>query len=123
MSNARTAETVTITRAQHQAFLEMQARLEDIEDRLAGAKAIEDYHADPTSFLPVDMVKRILAGEAPVRIWRERRGLKATELAQATGLTSAYISEIENGKKPGSIDAFRKLARALGVTVDDLLPA
>jgi len=123
MSNARTAETVTITRAQHQAFLEMQARLEDIEDRLAGSKAIEDYHADPASFLPVDMVKRILAGESPVRIWRERRGLKATELAQASGLTSAYISEIENGKKPGSIDAFRKLARALGVTVDDLLPA
>jgi transcriptional regulator with XRE-family HTH domain len=33
----------------------------------------------------------------------------------------SYISEIETGKKPGSIDAWRRLAAALDVTIDDLL--
>lgn len=33
-----------------------------------------------------------------------------------------YLSEIETGKKPGSVRAYRALAGALGLSVDDLLP-
>lgn len=115
-------DTVTITRAEYRALLDMRQRLDELEDHLSGAKALADFREDPGSFLPFPMVERLLAGESPVRIWRERRAMKATELAAATGLTAAYISEIETGKKPGSIDAFRKLARVLSVTIDDLLP-
>jgi hypothetical protein len=31
-------------------------------------------------------------------------------------------SEIETKKKPGSIDAHRALAEALGLTIDDVVP-
>jgi transcriptional regulator with XRE-family HTH domain len=31
-----------------------------------------------------------------------------------------YLSEIENGKKPGSLSALKKLASALGVSLEDI---
>ena len=123
MSKAESIQKVTITRAEYDALLGMRERLTEIEDRNEGLRAIEHYRDDPTSLLPAAMVKRLIAGESPVRIWRERRGLKANQLADAAGITGAYLSEIETGKKPGSLEALRKLARVLGVLVDDLLSA
>lgn len=73
--------------------------------------------------LPSEMVDRILAGESPVRVWREHRGLTAQALAEAAGLAQSYVSQIETGKRDGTIDTLVKLADALGVLVDDLVPA
>jgi DNA-binding Xre family transcriptional regulator len=122
-SKAEAMEKVTITRAEYNKLLAMRERLAELQGRTEGAHAIEAYSKDPSSFLPADMAKRLIAGESPVRIWRERRGLKGNELARAAGITAAYLSEIEAKKKPGSIKVLRKLSRALGVMVDDLLPS
>jgi transcriptional regulator with XRE-family HTH domain len=35
-------------------------------------------------------------------------------------LSAAYLSQIETGKKPGSFEAMAKLARTLGVDLEDL---
>lgn len=70
--------------------------------------------------LPAAMVDRILAGENTVRVWRAHRGLTATALAMAAGVSAAYLSEIERGAKPGSVAALKALADALKVTIDDL---
>ena len=32
--------------------------------------------------LPIESFRRILAGESPIRVWREHRGLSAAELAE-----------------------------------------
>ena len=73
-------------------------------------------------YLPARLVKRMLDGEHPVRIWRDHRGITASALAVAAGVAPAYLSEIETGKKPGSVKALRALARVLEVAVDDLVP-
>lgn len=76
---------------------------------------------DPDQELvPFELVKSIADGEHPVRVWREYRGMKAGELAAASGLAASYLSDIENGKKPGSVKAMKRIAAALNVTVDDL---
>jgi len=41
-------------------------------------------------------------------------------LAEAAGVTSAFLSQIEGGQRDGSFDTMRKLAATLGVTLDDL---
>jgi transcriptional regulator with XRE-family HTH domain len=53
---------------------------------------------------------------------REREGLSQLELAKRAKVAQAYISEMEAGQKknPG-IDTLRKLAKALGVPVTELL--
>jgi DNA-binding XRE family transcriptional regulator len=57
-------------------------------------------------------------GVATVRDWRLRRGLGARALARAAGVDPGYLSQIETGRKPGSVKALRALAAALGVPLD-----
>ena len=42
-------------------------------------------------------------------------------LAEAAGLSQAYIAQIETGKREGRIDAYKAIASALGVDIDDLV--
>jgi DNA-binding XRE family transcriptional regulator len=65
--------------------------------------------------------KRLLAGESPLRIWREKRGLTQRALAAAAAIPAGYLNEIEKGKKPGSVAAYRTLATALAVPIEDLI--
>lgn len=55
---------------------------------------------------------------------RAERGFNQSQLARLTGFTPAFISQIEGGNrlKRSSWVTLQKLANALGVTVDDLLP-
>jgi len=52
---------------------------------------------------------------------REKRGWNQTDLAQATGLMPSAISHFETGKRSPSFDNLKKLADALGTSVDYLL--
>lgn len=70
---------------------------------------------------PEDVVKALIAGEDPVRVFRKHRGLSVKELAEKAGLSQPYLSEIETGKKEGSIEAIKAIASALGVDLDDLV--
>ena len=74
-------------------------------------------------YLPDEMVARLVAGENPIRVWREHRGITGQDLADAVDVKQSYISQIETGKREGTIDVLRRIATALGVTLDDLYPA
>ncbi|MFI5342158.1 MAG: helix-turn-helix domain-containing protein [Candidatus Methylomirabilales bacterium] len=53
---------------------------------------------------------------------RIKAGLTQEELAKKGGVTYAYISMLESGaKKNPSLALVKKLAKALGVTVGELL--
>lgn len=78
--------------------------------------------AGADEYVPIEITKRLMAGTVPVRVWREHRGLSARALAAQAGISAAYLSQIETRKKPGSFDAMAKLARALGVDLEDLEP-
>ncbi len=121
---AQTDDTVTLRRADYERLLEALEDAEDIAALEAAAAREQELgeeaaHAD---YLSAELVSRLLAGEHPVRIWREHRSLSQEELGCKAGIARSYLSEIEGRRKPGSLDAYRKLASALGLTVDDLLP-
>ena len=105
-------ETVTIPRQEYDA---LRAKAEDFDDIIAG------YEATGAS-LPSVYAMRILDGEHPVKIWREYRGLSLSALATASEISKGYVSEIEAGKKPGSVEAYKAIARVLNVPVDAVLP-
>lgn len=116
------SDTITLTRAEYDALI---ARLEDAEDTAALAEHRAHMKESPdktlADCLPMALVGRLIEGEHPLRIWREHRGLTGKQLAEAAGVPQPYISDIELRKKPGSIDAHAKLAKALDVTIDDLV--
>jgi ribosome-binding protein aMBF1 (putative translation factor) len=92
-----------------------------LEEMLEDAAATAAFHKtrDQES-VPAEMVDRLLAGENPVKIWREYRGLSQRALAAQAGLNFAYLSQIETGARKGTIETRKKLAQALGVDLDDL---
>jgi len=104
----------------HAEYERLMRLAEDAEDlRAARAALEEDFRAD---LIPATIVHRIAAGENPVRVWREDRGLKAVALARSAGISPAYLSEIETGKKDGTFRTMTAIAACLGVPLDDLAP-
>ncbi|MGH6916927.1 MAG: helix-turn-helix domain-containing protein [Geminicoccaceae bacterium] len=113
-----TKDTAVLRRRDDDALIEVY---EDTAD----ARAIADVRAREASgaaeYVPIELADRIFAGEHPVRVWREYRGLTLSALAKASAVAPSYLSEIEAGKKPGSTKALAALAKALRVSIEDLL--
>jgi len=85
--------------------------------RLTGGGQVMD------NTLPDSVLDRIACGiEHPVKILRKHRGLTQLDLANAAGISRPYLAEIETGKKAGSINAIKALARALSVNINLILP-
>ncbi len=94
---------------------------EDAEDAAIARAAIADLASGADEILPHAVAMRLNSGENPVRVWRKHRGLTATELAATADISQAYISQIETGKRNGTVTVMARLARALGVDLDDLV--
>ncbi|OHC73803.1 MAG: hypothetical protein A3G18_00525 [Rhodospirillales bacterium RIFCSPLOWO2_12_FULL_58_28] len=69
---------------------------------------------------PHDVVKRLIDGENPVKVYREWRAMTQEELALRTKVSSGYVSQIERGARHLSRKTRAIFAQALGVDADDL---
>jgi transcriptional regulator with XRE-family HTH domain len=56
-----------------------------------------------------------------IRELRERRRLTLDDLAQLSGVSKSFLSEVENGKRGLSADNVLKIATSLGASLDFLL--
>lgn len=92
----------------------------DKADIAAADKTKADIAAGSDELIPSEIVNRLLDGENPVKVWRSHRGMTARELAAKAGISAPYLSEIEGGKKEGSLSAMKAIADALSVSLDDL---
>lgn len=95
--------------------------LEDAEDAAAVRRFEQRLAAGEEELIPAEYVYRMLDGENRVTVWREYRGLSGKELAKAAGIAPSYLSNIESGKRDGTVGTMKKIAEALGVTIDDLV--
>jgi DNA-binding XRE family transcriptional regulator len=102
-------------------WLAMQEALEDRLDVATHEEFKRRLLAGEEELIPAEIVNRILDGENKVRVWREYRGLSSRELADKAGISAAYLSEIETGKKVGGIGRLTAIAAALGIDLDDLV--
>lgn len=107
-------DTVTIPRAEYEALI---AARDDHEDM----QAVADYLANPQEGLPHDLMKRLIDGDSPLGVYRRWRGFNQSSLARASGVNRVQIADIEAGRSNGSITTLKKLADALGVTIDELV--
>ena len=56
-----------------------------------------------------------------LREWRARAGLTMNELAEKADTTAAYISRVETGHTNPSLSFLEACAKAMGITVADLV--
>jgi DNA-binding XRE family transcriptional regulator len=101
----------------------------DIFERMA--EAIEDREdialydaakaADDGTRIPAEVAHPILDGVHPIKAWREYRKVTQQALADQAGISKPFLSQIEGGKRAGSIKVLSALSRALNVPVDLLM--
>lgn len=58
---------------------------------------------------------------ARVRAWRARRGMTRKQLATDSGLSERFLADVEGGKGNVSINSLEAAARALNITILELL--
>lgn len=69
---------------------------------------------------PFAVVEAVADGLPPVRAWREDRALSATAVAEAAGISAGYLSQIETGRRTGTLRVLQAIADVIGVTVTEL---
>jgi hypothetical protein len=116
---AETADTVTLSRADYEAMLDA---LEDAADLAAIRDVSARVAAGQDEYVPSAVIERLAAGEHPVRVWREHRGMTGRALAEAAHIPASYLCDIEAGRQPGSFQAMAAIAAALRVDMEDLKP-
>lgn len=115
---AETADTVTLSRTDYEALAELVIDARDLAD----ADVVKNRLAvGETEAFPFELAEQLLDGVHSATVFCEHRGLTARELAEAAGVASSYLSEIESGCQPGGLDAMAKIASALRVPLDLLV--
>ena len=99
-------------------LLEKAEMLQDVQDYDSAKMALEEGKEE---LLPESFVNELLEGANPVKVWREYRGLTQKKLADAAGISVPYLSQLETGKRKGSLEVYSSIAAALSLTLDDIV--
>ena len=94
---------------------------DDLENVRAYDSAKAALASGVDELVPGEFAKRLIAGESPLRVYRDLRGLSQVRLAERSGVNRVQIADIEAGRGNWSVATVRKLADALGVMIDDLV--
>jgi DNA-binding XRE family transcriptional regulator len=100
--------------------------LKDFERLRHDAEMLEDIRAFDAAksrkeeSFPAEVADRLIDGQSPIRVFREYRGLTQEQLAKAADIARPYLTELESGKKEGSVSVLKKIAAALKLELDDI---
>jgi DNA-binding XRE family transcriptional regulator len=110
-------EWAVIPYEEYERLVEEAEMLQDVRAYDEAKQAI----ATGEELVPSEVTYAILDGASPVRVWREYRGLTQQQLAQTAGISVPYLSQIESGKRRGSAEVLVAIAKALGLSLDDIV--
>jgi DNA-binding XRE family transcriptional regulator len=103
---------VTMTAEDYQG--QIDARDAEVAMRAVAAGTLQTLSGDD--------VDAYLAAATPLAFWRRHRGLTQADMAQLASVSQPYLAQLENGQREGSVSVYRRLARGLALSVDELLP-
>lgn len=112
------AQMVLLSRAE---FDRLNEAAEHYSDIVAAVEA-QQRKEEGEEYVPAEVVRQLLDGENPLKVWRKYRGMTLDALAEAVGRQGSFISKLEKGKAEGGIKLWKDIAVALRVDLDDLLP-
>jgi DNA-binding Xre family transcriptional regulator len=95
---------------------------DELDELIADAAAAAAYRRTRgEEAVPIAIADRLLAGDNPIRVWREYRGMSLSALADAAGIGKGYLSQLEGGARQGPVATLKRIAAALRVDPDDLI--
>jgi len=104
-----------------QDYQKLQEAMEDADDTNAIEANLKAMQEGREVAVPGEVTFAILDGASPIRAWREYKQIKMNELAKNVGISSAYLSQIENGKRNPTIDTLKSIAKELNLEVELLI--
>jgi DNA-binding XRE family transcriptional regulator len=108
-------ELVVLTRAEFDALRNAAVdALEDADDIAIFDSRMADLTSEDAR-LPPDVTAAMLAGDTLLRALRKWKDMTQLHLAHRANLGQGYISDLETGRKSGTPEALREIAKALGV--------
>jgi ribosome-binding protein aMBF1 (putative translation factor) len=114
-------EVAILPRKEYEALVAKAAETdEDAGTARLVARARRDV-AEGAPLIPMDVAERIAAGEHPIRVVREWRDMTQMELSYRTNIGQGYISDLESGRRNGTVAALRVIAEVLRVPLDILV--
>lgn len=84
-------------------------------------RAFDEAKASSEEFVPLELSRRLIAGDNPIRVWRAYRGMTQAALAAQAGIGQPFLSQLENGKRSPSIALARRIARALALDIEEII--
>ena len=113
---------VVIPDQEYQALIKIADEFLDAVDVIELRDKLNNEFGKEEEHFSFDLIKELSEGiDHPIKIYRKYRGLKSKELAGKVGISAAYLSEIENRKKDGTLKTCASIAKALDVDIDDLV--
>jgi DNA-binding XRE family transcriptional regulator len=97
---------------------EEAAMLQDIRDYDVAKALLERGEEE---LIPSEVVYAIMDGENPLKVWRDYRQLTQQQLAEAVGISTPYLSQIETGKRTGTTEVLTTIAKVLKVSLDEIV--
>ena len=105
----------------YEAYLELVEKVEMLQDTRDYDTVKAAITRGEEELIPAKVVDALLAGEQPVKVWREYRQMTRQHLAREAKISEPYLSQIESGKRNGSTEVLTALADALNINLDDLV--
>lgn len=111
-------EWAVIPFEEYKNLVEKAEMLDDINDfdRFQTALALGEER-----LFPVDVVDKLLAGQNPIKVFRELRGMTQFELVQKVGISIPYLSQLETNKRKGSIKVLSEISKTLEIGLEMIL--
>ena len=110
-------EWAVIPYEQYQKLVDDSEMLMDIKAYDEAKKAI----IEGEEIIPSEVTFRILDGENALKVWREYRQLTQQQLADKAGISKAYLSQIESGKRKGTVEVLSSISETLKLTLEDII--
>lgn len=111
-------EYAVVPYGEYEALLQKAEALDDVA---AFDRAVRELEEQQDEVVPASIAHRVVAGENPIKVWREYRGFSQTALAESSGLSQSYVAMLEGGSRNGTTENLHRLAQVLDVDLEHLL--
>jgi DNA-binding XRE family transcriptional regulator len=108
-------DVVQLSRAAYDALL-------DERDMLASQLAASRVADGLETPVAAEDIETYFAAPSPLVFWRAKRGMSPADLADRAGITVDLLRSAESGDTPIDLATAARLARVLGIGIDDLAP-
>jgi DNA-binding XRE family transcriptional regulator len=111
-------DVAIVPRAEYERLVAIAAEAEEDAGTVRLVAQARKDVAEGAPLLPLEVADALANGENPIRVLRAFRALTQMELAGMIGITQGYLSDLESGKRKGTLELHQRTARALGVPLD-----